>query len=62
MIKPSSADVNDIITISPDNAYIVHEKDDSYTLWLNDKPVWEIPEESLTSSPHNNLEIIEGSD
>lgn len=62
VIWPDEPDVNDSITISPDNSYIVHNADDTYTLWVNGEYVYEIPASSLDSVPHNQLKIIEGSD
>lgn len=53
---------NEGIIISPENSYIVHEADDTYTLWVDDEYVWDIPEGLLNTEPHSKLEIREGSD
>lgn len=53
---------NEGIIISPENSYIVHEADDTYTLWIDDEYMWDVPEALLDAEPHSKLEIREGSD
>lgn len=62
VIRPPEVGDNEGIVISPETSYIVHEEDGSFVLWIGDKRMGKIPEESLNSEPHCLLEIREGSD